>query len=153
MNKKCNKCGVIKPVVEFNKRGKNGFQFCCKECNKNKLKQYYDENKNAHIKLTTQRRKKRQKENQQKLRVIKSNSKCALCGENEPICLDFHHLSGKKIRISVAINCGWKWERVVDEMKKCVIVCSNCHRKIHIGKLKVDETMLYSEERGREKCY
>lgn len=26
-----------------------------------------------------------------------------------------------------------KWDRVFEEMKKCVFVCANCHGEIHAG--------------------
>jgi heterodisulfide reductase subunit B len=56
---------------------------------------------------------------------------CAFCKENEPACLDFHHVSGKKENlVSKLVNSRNKF---LKEAAKCIVVCSNCHRKIHAG--------------------
>lgn len=54
---------------------------------------------------------------------------CILCLENEPMCLDFHHLYGKDKNISSMR--GMNDDRVKAEIAKCVVLCSNCHRKVH----------------------
>lgn len=54
------------------------------------------------------------------------------CGESHPACLDFHHNAGdKEINVADAIQCGWGIERLMREIKKCIVVCANCHRKLH----------------------
>ena len=59
---------------------------------------------------------------------------CVICQEKlPPYCLDFHHLHDKKCRI-VEINlCSHVL--LIAELAKCVVVCANCHRKIHWGNL------------------
>jgi predicted HNH restriction endonuclease len=61
----------------------------------------------------------------------KKTLKCSMCGESDHNCLDFHHIdpNEKEIKISTAIGRGAK--TVVNELKKCVVVCANCHRKVH----------------------
>ena len=57
------------------------------------------------------------------------------CGEGHPACLDFHHVSGDKdLEISNAVREGWAWERILSEIAKCILLCSNCHRKLHYEK-------------------
>jgi len=57
---------------------------------------------------------------------------CAKCGLREPVCLDFHHVRGKKeALISALLNSGFGWERIYAEMVKCEILCANCHRLLH----------------------
>ena len=56
---------------------------------------------------------------------------CIKCSEKEPACLDFHHLRNKDL--SVAAMHGMNDERVLEEINKCVVLCSNCHRKLHAG--------------------
>lgn len=58
---------------------------------------------------------------------------CSLCEETHPACLDFHHidrtLKGKTL--SLAANNSWSIEHLEAEIKKCIVLCSNCHRKLH----------------------
>ncbi len=61
--------------------------------------------------------------------------KCQICGYDRcPEALEFHHLvkSEKDFGIS---NKGYtrSWSRIKEELDKCVLLCSNCHREIHSG--------------------
>ena len=58
---------------------------------------------------------------------------CSLCGENHPATLDFHHKSksSKEFGINVLVHNGYSLDRIKKEMEKCLVVCANCHRKIH----------------------
>ena len=64
---------------------------------------------------------------------LKSILSCNSCVEKDPSCLDFHHLNpkDKEFSIAVATNSGFSIKRIIEEIKKCVVVCSNCHRKEH----------------------
>ena len=68
----------------------------------------------------------------QKIRALCLKSMgCRVCGEAEPIALDFHHLDpaqkdGSPLRQSSV-------KRALAEAAKCVILCANCHRKVHAG--------------------
>jgi predicted DNA-binding protein YlxM (UPF0122 family) len=65
---------------------------------------------------------------------IKRQLRCEKCGEDHPACLEFHHLnpSEKKINLSEAVAIkGWSKNKILDEIDKCVVLCSNCHRKLH----------------------
>ena len=57
---------------------------------------------------------------------------CAECGNFDVAYMDWHHKdpSSKTGSIShiVAKN---NLTRVIDEIDKCVCLCSNCHRKLH----------------------
>lgn len=66
---------------------------------------------------------------------LKSTLYCAECGENNPVCLDFHHTNPteKEINISQMVNHGWSKNKMLKEIDKCVVLCSNCHRKKHAG--------------------
>lgn len=56
---------------------------------------------------------------------------CSRCPENHPGCLDFHHLdpSTKKKEISRMARDGSSEKHLLEEIAKCEILCSNCHRK------------------------
>lgn len=60
-----------------------------------------------------------------------SKSECVDCGEDDRRCLEFHHLRDKLFTISYLLTSGHSLDRLKEEMAKCDIVCSNCHRKRH----------------------
>jgi len=61
--------------------------------------------------------------------------KCAICGYRKSVnALEFHHLdSGKKDFGISAKGYTRSWKQVKDELDKCVLLCSNCHREVHDG--------------------
>lgn len=61
---------------------------------------------------------------------------CSQCGESHPATLDFHHRdkSEKEFSISTAVANGSSLKRILAEIKKCDVLCSNCHRKVHWDK-------------------
>jgi len=65
----------------------------------------------------------------------KKEQGCCLCGEKTICTLDFHHTdpSKKEYEISQLIKWNFKIDRLIGELDRCVVVCSNCHRKIHAG--------------------
>ncbi len=70
------------------------------------------------------------KRTKQKLVDYKGGS-CTKCGYNKCIsALEFHHIDPNKKDFQV---CGksWSFERLKNEVDKCILVCSNCHREIH----------------------
>lgn len=66
------------------------------------------------------------------LHEYKHERGCKFCPENDPRCLDFHHKDPKsKVKgISTPWMLGGKRERLMKEIKKCILICSNCHRKL-----------------------
>jgi len=55
--------------------------------------------------------------------------KCSMCGYNKCIdALDFHHINPlNKKKLSKHPT----YEKLKEEVKKCVLLCSNCHREVH----------------------
>ena len=65
---------------------------------------------------------------------IKRDSCCKECGEDHPATLDFHHQDGEKTgNVSDLVKDEYSIERIQEEIDKCIILCSNCHRKHHYG--------------------
>ena len=58
---------------------------------------------------------------------------CQECGERRVACLVHHHLDPdeKEIDLSAAIQKGWSKARIEAELKKCIVLCGNCHAKLH----------------------
>lgn len=81
--------------------------------------------------------KRRNKYRYDKKTVLKDSvgGKCKFCGYGKyQGALHFHHIdpSQKKFPISDAVSSGkYSQEEVEAEIKKCVLVCANCHAEIH----------------------
>lgn len=73
--------------------------------------------------------------NKQKERAIYvMGGKCQICGYNTcSQALEFHHLIPEEKEYTVAKKTYTKWEDLVLELQKCILVCANCHREIHSG--------------------
>jgi NADH:ubiquinone oxidoreductase subunit D len=58
---------------------------------------------------------------------------CVTCGYNHPAALDFHHVEQKKSNRKVhrLVSDGHTKKRILEEIDKCVVLCSNCHRVHH----------------------
>lgn len=63
----------------------------------------------------------------------KGSLKCEKCDENHISCLDFHHKDPNKkdIAISMMVKRRYSEKRIMKEISKCTVLCSNCHRKLH----------------------
>jgi 5-methylcytosine-specific restriction endonuclease McrA len=58
---------------------------------------------------------------------------CELCGYKKcNRALQFHHLNPEKKDFSIS-GKSVSFEKLKDEVKKCILVCSNCHSEIHDG--------------------
>lgn len=71
--------------------------------------------------------------------------KCSICGYNRCIsALEFHHKdSDQKENAPSHVIHSWTWEKAKVELDKCILVCSNCHREIHHGLIKLEEYQRY----------
>ncbi len=148
--KKCTRCNETKKAFEFPiKREKNGkarLSSWCKPCTSSVMsynnkkarrenpelirardREYYIKNKarkNAGVRERT-------KIFKQKC-IDYLGGECKICGYNKCIAvLDFHHRdpSTKKFEIS---RSGLVFsDRVIRELDKCDLLCSNCHKELH----------------------
>src|ERR1700722_6851106 len=59
---------------------------------------------------------------------VKRRFGCSQCRMKNPLCLDFHHLRDKTANVANAVSRGWARERLKEEIRKCQILCANCHR-------------------------
>lgn len=65
----------------------------------------------------------------------KGKQECLACGEGDPSCIEFHHVNPKEKRRSISglVRSGASFEILLEELKKCAPLCSNCHKKHHSG--------------------
>lgn len=83
---------------------------------------------------------------------VKSSIECQNCNEDFCETIDFHHTEESKKLFSIGRNDIKNADRKYEEMKKCVAICANCHRKHHsdmhnfdAGKLSTCDIPLPSE--------
>ena len=133
---KCKECGRLLPVSMFHKSNTvvRGYQSKCKECFKEWRKKYHK----IHPELPPCGVSKRK----QWYYDIKAQMSCLLCGESETVCLEFHHIypKNKVAGVHKMVNAGkdhYTKKEILEEMKKCVVLCSNCHKKVHAGILAI----------------
>lgn len=129
--KTCTTCKKQLADTDFNKNKarKDGLNNICKTCSRERSKQYYRENTEKHKQDIGIRKQKRKKENTTKILQILSGG-CTNCQEDDIRTLDFHHFSEKKKSVMVMLHEGYNWETIKNEINKCVVLCSNCHRKL-----------------------
>jgi len=98
-----------------------------KEKQREYAKKHYSKNRDKAIKRANVRR----DELRKKIIKYKSDHPC-ICGETHPAALDFHHTNKKKeFCISTAYSNCYSWHRIEAEILKCIVICRNCHAKLH----------------------
>jgi len=113
--RKCVRCGISAVTIDdlelftIHPQAKHGRSNLCKKC-----KYKYAYNRLLGLK--------------KRINDLK-NKPCLDCGNSyPPECMDFDHVRGKKLfRVSRGI---WRtgWSTTMKEIKKCDLICSNCHR-------------------------
>lgn len=67
-----------------------------------------------------------------------AGGKCVGCGYSRSLrSLSFHHVDPKLKKFQISSRSNSTREKVEAEIKKCVLVCQNCHAEIHDGLKKV----------------
>ena len=57
---------------------------------------------------------------------------CHDCKKSFPVCCyDFHHIDPSTKSFEIAPRLDGKIETIMEEVNKCIMVCSNCHRIRH----------------------
>lgn len=130
--KRCPRCGKTKPAEEFpkNRARADGLGSYCKSCSKILTAEWYAENKEAHIQATTARKAEVRKENRELLFAYLSARHCAICGEKNPLMLEFH-TEPETLEADIAnlVNDGAPWFRIEAILNEhATILCANDHR-------------------------
>lgn len=90
---------------------------------------WYYKNRDHRIRVKTRRKKELQRWFYE---FKRDNCECENCGEAFPGCLDFHHVSTKREDISRMVADGYSKDSIKSELKRCVVLCANCHHKEHL---------------------
>lgn len=116
--KECNICHTLKPLSDFyaHPKMKDKHHNVCKECQNSfniYKKEKYLERKEYFVKLL--------------------GGKCQKCGYNKCLAaLEFHHSDPtyKEEKISSMLTEN-NIEEILEEVLKCKLLCTNCHREYH----------------------
>jgi hypothetical protein len=99
-------------------------KFCSRKC-KNDFNNRYNQSYKAQ-QLRGRRR---------KLQLIElAGGKCVRCGyDSNFAAMGFHHIDPKAKKFSLDLRSlsNRRWEYVLQEAKKCILMCSNCHAEEH----------------------
>jgi len=80
--------------------------------------------------------------------------RCSICGYDWCIeALEFHHPDSSKKDFGISSR-GYtrSWEKIREELDKCVLLCANCHREIHSRLQLPRETVVETSGEFREAC-
>jgi len=129
--KQCTLCKQEKPLSEYNKKTSrpDGKQNVCRECNRARSRQYYAENREKHKQDILKRKNANIGNSQSKVVEYLKNHPCVDCNESDIIVLEFDHQRDKFKNVSEMIMQGYTFERILEEIDKCEVVCANCHKR------------------------
>lgn len=123
----CAYCEKVFERIPSAKRGKNGLSFCSKSCAASYNNSHYrigpnnpnyiDGNRKGTYYINVA------------FRTYKS--KCTMCGLEEECCLEVHHIDKN---------------RKNNESDNLIILCANCHSRIHRGDYRITKELLNNRE-------
>lgn len=124
--KTCTDCDLEKPLTEFTfDKSRTRHLSKCRKCMAIRTEVYRQKNKN---KWKENSKKHSDKYNQ--LILEWKSQGCTKCGENRPHVIDAHHINPEEKDFMVGtVMRGIKITK--KELKKCIPLCSNCHRDFH----------------------
>jgi len=129
----CTKCGLYKSTdfdFQIGKNNADGYKTWCKECANSWTREWYQKNKTKQLENCKRNKQKYIQRNRELIWKYLETHHCIDCGESDPIVLDFDHVRGKKLQgISIMVLHGNSIKRIFDEIDKCEVRCSNCHRR------------------------
>lgn len=151
--KKCTKCETTKNESEFPFNG-GRLRSQCKTCVAEKSRQWRLEHPHhateymrEYVKKNYAQMKSRMDAKRKEIAEWKQVRGCTVCGETEPWVLDMHHIdpAGKETNLAQSATL----KTFLKEVEKCILLCSNCHRKVHAGVLHITKTHI---NKFKRKC-
>lgn len=122
--KVCSRCKIEKDDSEFHRK-RSELQDRCKECKRLSIREHYQANKFYYF----EKAKAGKKKSQDVMREHKSKP-CVDCKQSYPwYVMDFDHIDPNTKINDVSRMIGSSLKSLEEEIAKCEVVCSNCHRK------------------------
>ncbi len=132
MEKICTKCKRLLPLGAFNWKILNIKRAVhCRECSRKYIQAHYKAHLKYYIDKARKRTLKLKQEAYSYIGPYLLSHACVDCGETDILVLEFDHRDRKMKdgEISHIIQNGASLERVIKEIEKCDVRCSNCHRR------------------------
>lgn len=112
--RRCKSCDELKPLDKFRKVSPNSpyYRKECRDC----------ENEERHEKYV-----------ELKVEAVDYlGGECVRCGYDKYYgALEFHHVDPNEKDKVWNVLRKEPWEKIVEELNKCVCLCANCHREVH----------------------
>lgn len=155
--KVCTGCGETKKLADFSYQGKwrtkraadpKKYKAKCKDCCRAlnavavdpnfepvRVRKPRTENPTKEQKRASAAKYKREQRRETRIKALQylADKGCDCCGERDPRVLEFDHIRTreKEYNIAILFSHGYSWgaEKLRTEIRKCRVVCANCHRK------------------------
>jgi transposase len=125
-------CGTVQYWLRYHKLKTKNVQYAhkerlCRICGEKDTSKFGERKASLCVRCEGKRRHRKNK-----LRAVEyKGGKCSSCGYAKCLgALDFHHADKDKDPNWVKMRC-WKFERIIPELNKCVLLCRNCHAEEH----------------------
>jgi len=128
----CTKCGKEKDIEEFPLRNRftQRRQSHCKDCSLEMGRDWYQRNKEYQIANARKHSTEYREAIREYLYNYLLSHPCEECGESDPVVLEFHHVGEKDMAIAEMVTRITSIDRLEEELRKCRVLCSNCHRRL-----------------------
>jgi len=137
----CDSCPTCKPNPDKNEMhfSNVGMWFQCMDCKK--PYQYVAAGGNSNsVKRCGRCNRKFGRHNRKIAIITQYGGKCQLCGYDRHIdILVFHHKNPKHKDFAIGNKLGRCDSYLAKELKKCILLCPNCHAEVHAGHRKLSE--------------
>lgn len=148
--KQCKICKTNKEFSEFpieKKKRSTGEYYTrymarCRLCYNTYLRMYAKEHPTQHRKKTKRVRDKRKL----MLSELKLEIGCVICSYNKHAgALHWHHIDPTSKEFQISDHPTLSIQRIEQEIKKCILLCSNCHSEIEAGITDIEPYLKYNE--------
>lgn len=131
---KCSRSVISARLKKFNLLLKERTEFFCKTCGETD-KQFFKNRVKTRCNKCLQKQSLQQLQKRKQRMIDYKGSVCQICGYSKYTgALEFHHIdpSTKEMEVrSIPYARTKSWDKIITELDKCILLCSNCHREVH----------------------